>query len=76
MADNSQSSLSSESMAALIEFIEQARTQGASDEVIFQLLLSQGWSKQQVESAYNIKWINICYSFLGEIGRQGEEIPF
>jgi hypothetical protein len=42
MADNSQSSLSSESMAALIEFIEQARTQGASDEVIFQLLLSQG----------------------------------
>lgn len=52
MADNSQSSLSSESMSTLIEFIEQARTQGASDDVIFQLLRSRGWSKQQIESAY------------------------
>jgi len=39
-------------MANLIEFIEQARSQGASEEIIFQLLRSRGWSKQQIETAY------------------------
>lgn len=36
----------------LIRFIEEARTKGASDQFIFQLLRSRGWSKQEVESAY------------------------
>lgn len=40
------------SKPTLIDFIQQARAQGASDEVIMQLLRSRGWSKQEVEAAY------------------------
>ncbi len=52
MTEDSQSSSSLAAMPTLINFIEHARSQGASDEVIMQLLRSRGWSKQEVEAAY------------------------
>lgn len=37
---------------ALITFIEATRAQGASDEFIYQMLRSRGWSKPEIESAF------------------------
>jgi hypothetical protein len=36
----------------LINFIEAVRNQGASDEFIYRLLKSYGWSEQEIESAF------------------------
>ncbi|MGA7933922.1 MAG: DUF5671 domain-containing protein, partial [Kovacikia sp.] len=36
----------------LTSFIEAARAQGASDEFIYQMLSSRGWSKPEIESAF------------------------
>lgn len=41
-----------ESRLRLTHFIETARSRGAADDFIFQLLRSRGWSQAQVESAY------------------------
>lgn len=37
---------------SLINFIESARNQGASDEVIYKLLKNQGWSNQEIDTAF------------------------
>jgi len=52
MARESNSSQFREPILILSSFIEEARTKGASDEFIFQLLKSRGWSQQEVESAF------------------------
>lgn len=49
----SNSSQSAEPLLTLTSFIEAARTKGASDQFIFQLLRSRGWSQQEVESAFS-----------------------
>jgi hypothetical protein len=52
MAGDSYPSESQESRLTLINFIETARTKGASDEFLYQLLRSRGWSQQDIESAF------------------------
>lgn len=52
MARESNLPQSQEPKMALTNFIEATRTQGASDEFIYQLLRSRGWSQQEVESAF------------------------
>ena len=49
----SNSSQSAEPPLTLTSFIEAARSKGAADEFIFQLLRSRGWSQQEVESAFS-----------------------
>lgn len=44
--------LASDPRQNLIHFIETAHGRGASDDVIFQMLRSRGWSQHEVESAY------------------------
>lgn len=52
MARESQPPQSQVPRLALINFIEAARANGASDAFIYQLLRSHGWSQQEVESGF------------------------
>jgi len=52
MAGESHSPQSQEPRLTLITFIETAHARGASDEFIYQLLRSRGWSQQEVESGF------------------------
>lgn len=52
MAGESRLPQSQEPRLTLINFIETARARGASDEFIYQLLRSRGWSQQEVESGF------------------------
>lgn len=52
MAGESRSPQSQEPRLTLINFIETARARGASDEFIYQLLRSRGWSQQEVELGF------------------------
>lgn len=52
MVEESDSPQSQEPKLTLMNFIEAARAQGASDEFVYRLLRSYGWSQQEVESGF------------------------
>lgn len=52
MVEEFDSPQSQESKLTLVNFIEAARARGASDEFVYRLLRSYGWSQQEVESGF------------------------
>lgn len=59
MAGNSNPPPSTSPRLALVNFIETALARGASDEFLYQLLRSRGWSQQEVELGFTQVYENL-----------------
>ncbi len=59
MARDSDSPQSQTPRLILVNFIETSRARGASDEFLYQLLRSRGWSQQEVESGFTQVYENL-----------------